>query len=75
MELPPVLTVREAAKVMRVGQNVMYGIVRRKGFPVIREGWKFLIPRDAFLRWIEEQAYQSRNNVENESAYQPHRHR
>ena len=56
VNLPVVLTVREAAKVMRVGQNRMYEIIRREGFPVVREGWKFLVPRDAFLRWLEEQA-------------------
>lgn len=55
ISLPDVLTVREAAKVMRVGQNRMYEIVRREGFPAVRVGWKFLIPRDAFIKWIESQ--------------------
>jgi len=54
--LPPVLTIDEAAKVMRCGKNKMYDLTRRKGFPVYRDGWRLFIPRDEMFRWLNEQA-------------------
>ena len=43
--LPPVLTVPEAAKVLRLGRNSLYQAIREGEIPVIRIGRRLLIPR------------------------------
>ena len=52
-ELPLLLTVDEAAKVVRVSRARMYELVHIEGFPAHRFGRTIRIPRDSFLRWIE----------------------
>lgn len=58
-DLPPALTVHQAAEVLNIGINKMYDLTRRKGFPAIRDGWKIRIPRDALFRWMEQEAFQN----------------
>ena len=53
-ELPLLLTVDEAAKVVRVSRARMYELVHIEGFPAHRFGRTIRIPRDSFLRWIEQ---------------------
>lgn len=55
-DLPPVLTVEQAAKAMQIGVNKMYDLTRRKGFPAVRDGWKIRISRDGMFRWFEQEA-------------------
>lgn len=57
--LPPVLTVREAAKVLQLGVTKTYDMTRRKGFPAIRDGWKITIPTAALFKWLEEEAFKN----------------
>jgi len=49
-----VLSVKEMQKELGIGRNVAYELVRIPGFPVIRVGKKYLIPRDGLYRWLEE---------------------
>jgi len=51
-ELPLCLHLMDVARIMGVGRNLALKITRRKGFPVIREGRKIIVPRDAFFRWL-----------------------
>jgi excisionase family DNA binding protein len=54
---PVLLTVREAAKVLRISADLAYALVRAGVLPVLRLGERrVLIPREALLRWIETQA-------------------
>jgi excisionase family DNA binding protein len=54
---PALLTVREAAKILRIGADLAYALVRAGALPVIRLGERrVVIPREALLRWIETQA-------------------
>jgi len=54
---PILLTVREAAKLLRIGSDLAYSLVRAGVLPVLRLGERRVgIPRDALLRWIETQA-------------------
>ncbi len=50
------LNVPEAAAVLGVSCKAMYDMVHREGFPVVRVGRRFLIPRKALLDWLERQA-------------------
>lgn len=58
-DFPVTLTVKEAAKVLRMGVTKTYNLTRRKGFPAIRDGWKIRIPRDELFRWANQQAMQN----------------
>jgi excisionase family DNA binding protein len=44
-ELPRVLTVEEAAQVLRIGRTAAYEAVRRGEVPSIRVGRRLLVPR------------------------------
>jgi excisionase family DNA binding protein len=52
--LPPVLTVDEAARLLRVNRKTLYEAVRAGEVPsVVRLGRSIRIGRDALLRWME----------------------
>lgn len=52
-ELPPVLTVPEVARLLRIGRAAAYELANRKDFPTIRVGRTIRIPREALFRWME----------------------
>lgn len=61
-QAPRLLTVQEAAKILRMGTTSTYELCRQSeynGFPAIREGKKILIPYSALMNWIEQQAKQA----------------
>jgi excisionase family DNA binding protein len=52
--LPSVLTVDEAARLLRVNRKTLYEAVRAGEVPgVVRVGRSIRIGRDALLRWME----------------------
>ena len=54
---PALLTVREAAKMLRISADLAYSLVRAGVLPVLRLGERrVVIPREALLRWIQSQA-------------------
>jgi excisionase family DNA binding protein len=55
-DLPLVLTVEQVAKVMNIARGKAYELIHCQGFPAVRIGRCVRIPRDAFLRWLTEQA-------------------
>ncbi len=59
-ELPEVLTIEEAAKVLRIGRGAAYALARqwletggREGLPVVRFGRSLRVPRAALLRLLD----------------------
>lgn len=52
---PLLLTVREAAKVLRIGKGTAYALAAEGLIPVLRVGRRILVPREALLRWIQGQ--------------------
>ena len=52
------LTVREVQQALGIGRNAAYCLANRADFPAIRLGNKLIIPRDAFMRWLEAQTAQ-----------------
>lgn len=48
------LTIDEARMILRVGKNVMYGLIK-SGVPHIKLGKQIRIPRVGFELWIEQQ--------------------
>jgi excisionase family DNA binding protein len=56
-DLPLTLKVEEMAEVLGVSRKVAYNLAKRRDFPAVRVGEKRLvIPRDRFLRWLNENA-------------------
>jgi hypothetical protein len=55
-ELPLVLTMRHVQAVMGCARDVAYRLPHIKGFPVVRLGKSLRVPRDAFLKWLDDQA-------------------
>lgn len=51
-------TMKEAAAAAGISVPTMREWVHKPGFPALRVGRKWVIPVDAFRRWLEEQAGQ-----------------
>lgn len=62
-EYPPVMTVPEVQKMLRIGRSAAYRLVakgwKEKTFPVIKVGDTYRVPRDAFICWMEEYSKES----------------
>lgn len=55
-ELPPILTVPEVARYLRIGKTTAYELTKHKDFPAVRVGRAVRVPRDSFLWWLEHRA-------------------
>lgn len=55
-ELPLSLTVEQVAGVLGIGRVQAYNLVRTEGFPKIKVGRRIVVPRQAFVNWMELQA-------------------
>ena len=54
-DLPLMLSVPEVAKVLGISRAGAYQLVRSAGFPHMKIGNRILVPKDKFLKWIDEQ--------------------
>lgn len=45
-------TVSEIAELLGVGRNLAYDLCNAGHFPVLRHGRRLLVPKQAFLRWV-----------------------
>jgi excisionase family DNA binding protein len=54
--LPPALTMRDVQDYLGISRPKTYELAHTRGFPVVRFGRTIRVPRDAFLRWIDEKA-------------------
>ena len=52
--LPLFLNAELLAKVLGVGVSSAYELMHEKGFPSIRIGKRFIVPRDDLKRWMED---------------------
>lgn len=50
-----VLVASDIAEALNTGINTAYALMHREDFPSIRIGRKLVVPRDAFLRWLDRQ--------------------
>ena len=67
------LTVREAAKLLRISRNLAYELVAQGRLPAIYLGRRILIPRHGLERWIVQEAGPSEPSRSVVSSA-PHRH-
>lgn len=54
-----ILTVTDVQQALGCGKRQAYELANRADFPTIRIGRKIVIPRDAFLRWLDKQTEQT----------------
>ena len=52
-ELPLFLNAETVAKVLGVSPSSGYELMHEDGFPVLRVGSRMVVPKDAFIRWVE----------------------
>jgi excisionase family DNA binding protein len=53
--LPAILTVEQLQDFLGISRPKAYELVHTKGFPAIRIGRTIRVPREALMRWINEQ--------------------
>ena len=56
-------TLDEAAEAMNVSRATMSKIIHRRDFPAFRAGRRWIIPIDAFKKWLSEQTEIPTNDV------------
>jgi excisionase family DNA binding protein len=61
-DLPVVLTMRHVQDVLGICRPKAYELAHTAGFPVVKLGRNFRVPRDAFLRWLDRQAGEERHD-------------
>ncbi len=54
-ELPLMLSVPDAAKVLGISRAGAYELARSRDFPSMKVGSRIIIPKDKFLLWVERQ--------------------
>ena len=54
-DLPLFLNAELLAKVLGVAVSSAYELMHEKGFPSVRIGKRFIVPREDLKRWMEEQ--------------------
>ena len=54
-DLPLFLNAELLAKVLGVGVSSAYELMHEKGFPSVRIGKRFIVPRADLKRWMQEQ--------------------
>ena len=53
-ELPLFLNAATVARVLGVSPSSGYELMHEQGFPSLRIGSRIVIPKEAFIRWVEE---------------------
>ena len=54
-DLPLTLSAPEVAEVLGISRAAAYELVRSRDFPSLKVGTRILVPKDKFIRWINEQ--------------------
>ena len=53
-ELPLFLNSKTVAQVLGVSPSSAYELMHEPGFPILRVGSRMVIPKEQFIRWVEE---------------------
>ena len=53
-ELPLFLNSETVAKVLGVSSSSAYELMHEPGFPTLRVGSRMVVPKEQFIRWVEE---------------------
>lgn len=55
-QLPEIMSVNDVKNYLKIGSSKAYALCRRKDFPALKLGKLYRIPKNSFLRWIEQTA-------------------
>ena len=55
-DLPLFLNANLVAQVLGVSISTAYEVMHEPGFPVLRVGSRMVVPKEKFIRWVEEQS-------------------
>ena len=53
-DLPLFLNADIVAKVLGVSSSTSYELMHEKDFPALRIGNRIVVPKEAFIRWVEQ---------------------
>ena len=53
-ELPLFLNSKTVSEVLGVSPSSAYELMHEPGFPVLRVGSRMVVPKEQFIRWVEE---------------------
>lgn len=53
-ELPLFLNAETVAQVLGVAPSSAYELMHEKGFPALRIGNRIVVPKEQFIRWVNE---------------------
>ena len=53
-DLPLFLNSKTVAKVMGIAPSSAYELMHEPGFPVLKIGSRMVVPKEQFIRWVEE---------------------
>ena len=53
-DLPLFLTASLVAQVLGVSPSSSYELMHTPGFPVLRVGSRMVVPKEKFIRWVEQ---------------------
>ena len=53
-DLPLMLSAPEVAEVLGISRAGAYDLVRSDGFPRLKLGHRILVPKDKFIKWIDD---------------------
>jgi len=54
-DLPPAFSVETLAAALGIGRNKAYELANSEDFPTVHIGKRIVIPRQAFLHWLDRQ--------------------
>ena len=58
-ELPLFLNAATVAKVLGIAPSSSYELIHEKDFPALRIGNRIVVPKEAFIRWVEQHTEES----------------
>ena len=58
-ELPLFLNAVTVAKVLGIAPSSSYELMHEKDFPALRIGNRIVVPKEAFIRWVEQHTGES----------------
>ena len=54
-ELPLFLNAKLVAQVLGISPSSAYELMHESNFPVLKVGSRMVVPKEKFIRWVEEQ--------------------
>lgn len=52
-DLPVILTGEHIAAALNISRAGAYNLMKSTGFPTLRIGKRVVVPKDAFIKWVE----------------------